>query len=230
MRAAPRHWPRPGVNSRSARPWGVLRMRALASLVLVLGFLHEHAAQAAEPTPFDGPGLELGPQAGAYHFTPSWPAGYGAQAAPWGWFIGGEVVWRLNANLGIGGTITYATASGAALPFYGIGYTFTEVLASFEVSWRFVPHPAVRPWIGLGMGVGSFKYVETGDNAGDISYFEFEYFRVRGGVDFTQGRVALGVWVGWGLGTSDSIITRPAMSLQIGVRLLFDLGSRGPLL
>jgi hypothetical protein len=206
--------------------------RALARFVLALGLLHEHAAHGAEPPPFDGPGLELGPQAGGYQFIPSWPAGYGTKAAPWGWFIGGEVRWRLNANLGIGGTVTYATASGAALPFYSIGYTFTEVLASFEVPWRLVPHRAVRPWVGLGMGLGSFKWVETGDNASESSYFEFEYFRVRGGVDFTQGRMALGVWVGWGLGMSapSTEITQPAMSLQIGVRLLFDLGSKGPLL
>ncbi len=206
-------------------------MRAILSLVLVLCLLNEHTAEAAEPTPFDRPGLELGPQAGGYQFLPSWPAGYGAKAAPWGWFIGGEVRWRLNANLGIGGTVTYATAS-ATLPAYSIGYTFTEVLASFEVSWRFVAHPAVRPWVGLGMGLGSFRYVETGDNAWESSYFEFQYLRVRGGVDFTLARMALGVWVGWGLGLTASSLeaTQPAMSLQIGVRVLFDLTSQGPLL
>jgi hypothetical protein len=206
--------------------------RALASLVLALGLLHEHSAHAAEPRPFDGAGLELGPQAGGYQFLPSWGAGYGATAAPWGWFVGGEARWRLNTNVGIGTTVTYATASGDAPSFYGIGYTFTEVLASAEVSWRFVPHPAIHPWVGLGMGLGSFRWVETGDNASDESYFEFQYLRVRGGVDFTQGRMALGVWVGWGLGmTASSVgITQPAMSLQIGVRLLFDATSQGPLL
>gem|GEM_PF-406955 len=205
--------------------------RALVCLVLVLCMLNAHAAQAAEPAPFDGPGLELGPQGGGYQFLPTWSAGYGAKAWPWGWFIGAEARWRLNANLGLGGTVTYATASGPST-YIGIGYTFTQVLASLEVSWRFVPHPAVRPWVGLGMGLGSFRWVETGDNASDESYFEFEYCRVRGGVDFTLGRMALGVWVGWGLGmTAPSLdITRPAMSLQIGGRLLFDLTSQGPLL
>ncbi len=206
-------------------------IRALASLVLAVGWLHAHAAQAAEPTPFDGPGLELGPQGGGYQFIPSWPAGYGATPAPWGWFIGAEVRWRLSANLGIGGTVTYATAS-AVLPAYFPGYTFSEALASFEVSWRFVPHPAVRPWVGLGMGLGSFKYVETGENAWEASYFEFEYVRARAGVDFTHSRMALGVWVGWGVGmTASSLaLTQPAMNLQIGVRLLFDVTSQGPLL
>ncbi|HMK73985.1 MAG TPA: outer membrane beta-barrel protein [Myxococcaceae bacterium] len=193
-------------------------MRWVAGPLLALGVLSA-GVQASEPPDFDRPGFEVGPQGGAYHHTPT---GYASSYPAWGFFVGGELRWRLGEHLGIGGTITYASASTNA-SFAALGYS--ETLVTFEISWRFVPHPSLRPWLGVGFGLGSLGYSESGgDNPNTGSSFEFQPVRVRAGVDFTLGRVALGPWLGWGLEISDSSLAQPAMSLQIGVRVLLNLG------
>ena len=183
--------------------------------------------------PLTGPDSSSALRVVAYQFIPSWPDGYGATAEPWGWFIGAEVRWRLNANLGIGGTVTYATArlvthfrptgSGTPSPSFwlrsrcrGVSYPTQPCALGSASAWGLAPS-------------GGYKREITPRTTATLN------LSTSASAGAWTSRTAGWHWVfgcGFGLGmtTSSIEITRPAMSLQIGVRLLFDVTSQGPLL
>lgn len=214
--ASPASLTRDGLSSGGSAGW-FRRWGAPLLLCLLPG-----AAFAQDRSIFERPGVELGLIGGWQLFTPS-PSNYYELSSA---VVGGELLYRFSNGLGVGATVTYSHACYESPG--DVSPCVTQIPVALEASWAM--HGVVRPWVGVGAGLGFIGWTNSAYDLEDQGYTEsgldVMYFRLRAGIDVTipLGGVglAVGPFVSISLGTAPQRSTAYAayQTYAGGVRLM----------
>jgi hypothetical protein len=175
-------------------------MKALL-LLCILGPL---TALAEERPVFERPGVEIGLLGGWQTYRPS-PVDYFSLSSA---AVGGELQYRFGNGLALGVTASYAQACYDNAG--GVSPCVTQIPVVLELAWGKSVGGIVRPWIGLGSGLGFIRWTNSAYDVEDQGYagtgLEVIYLRLRAGIDMTVPvhglGLAMGVFVAVSLATA----------------------------
>jgi hypothetical protein len=207
-------------------------MRALL-LLCILGPL---TALAEGRSVLERPGVEIGLLGGWQRYTPS-PSSYFSLS---GFGVGGEFQYRFRNGLAVGVTATYSQACYDNAG--GVSPCVTQIPVVLELAWGKSLGGLVRPWIGLGSGLGFIRWTNSAYDVEDQGYagtgLEVIYLRIRAGIDMTIPVHELGLTIGFFVAVSLATAPEPDptglgnyaahQNYAIGFRLLLVIPTGDP--